>query len=131
MKTHDFYFDLPEELSVPIAQMQNGDSLYLCNDYVLTLQTLAGGDIGETIKQCTGLSEDVLTVIKTKKDNLERFDCAWSTLGEGTETVGRLAVLDDGCYHYVLSVMAPSEQTEDYAEIWQEIFESFALNTDQ
>lgn len=122
---------LPEEISTPVIQNEENGKLYLCEGYTLTLQTLEGGDINRTIKSCTGFSKDELTVLETTHDDVKRYDCVWTAIGEGADQVGRLAVLDDGAYHYVLTVMAQMDEAGELSDKWQEIFNSFALGTDQ
>ena len=43
------------------------------------------------------------------------------------EMVGRAAILDDGNYHYALSALAPAETAQQLEEIWEAIFQSFAI----
>ena len=119
---------LPEEASVTVMQSDDTGTLYLCDGYAVTVQTLASGDLDRTLRETTGFSRDALTVIETQPGSWKRYDCVWSAAGEGEDQVGRAAVLDDGDYHYVLSVMASFTQAGDLAEVWQEIFDSFSLD---
>lgn len=122
--------DLPKNLASAVIQSEENGTLYLCNGYTLTLQTLDGGDLNATVKECTGFSRDELTVIETAQDGVCRYDCVWTAVGEKADEVGRMAILDDGHYHYVLTVMASSEESADLQDVWHEIFDSFALSTD-
>ncbi len=123
--------ELPEALAAPLIKSEENGTLYLCEGYTLTLQALDGGDLNTTIKACTGFEKDALTVIETAQNEFSRYDCVWTMAGEKADEVGRLAILDDGNYHYVLTAMAPSESSADVQEVWYEIFDSFTLDTDQ
>ena len=118
-----------DELSAPVMSTQEGDRLYIGDDYEVSLQTLAGGDINETLKNCTGFDRSKLTVIETQKDGMKRYDCAWSATGEGTQYVARTTVLDDGNFHYVLTVTGCDG--EHVAEAWQQLADSFTVSIAQ
>ena len=48
----------PIEAAAPVLQNADAGQLYLCNGYTLTLQTLPGGDLDETMRQVTGFSKE-------------------------------------------------------------------------
>ena len=123
--------NLPENLASPVIESKENGTLYLCDSYTLTLQTLDGGDMNATLKECTGFSREELTVIETAQGSARRFDCVWTSVGEKADQVGRMAILDDGHYHYALTVMASSEKWADLQDVWYEIFDSFTISTDQ
>lgn len=119
---------LPDELSAPVMSTVEGDKLYIADHYEVTLQTLNGGDIDATLKSCTGFDSSNLTVVETVKDGLKRYDSAFTSLGEGAQTVGRLTVLDDGKYHYVLTVTADRAHGVEMTAAWQQLSDSFQVN---
>jgi len=41
--------------------------------------------------------------------------------------VGRAAILDDGSYHYVLSVLAEADRAGEFEQVFRALFESYAL----
>lgn len=116
---------LPEEAAAPVSVNASGDQLYVCDGYTITVQTLPGGDLEQTLRTVTGYGRAGLTIISQQQEGLKRYDMAWSSTGEGGDQVGRTAVLDDGIYHYVLSVMAPSENSGELEAVWQSLFRSF------
>lgn len=120
---------LTDELSAPVMSTQEGDRLYMADHYEVSLQTVAGGDLNATLKSCTGFDRSKLTVLETDKDGLKRYDCAFTALGEGTQNVGRLTVLDDGNYHYVLTVTADGVYAEEMSAAWQQLSDSFQIST--
>lgn len=122
---------LPEEAAVCVFEDAQTGSLYLCDGYNISLQTLQGGDLDRTLRTVTGYGREQLTLMQTKQENAKRYECVWSAAGEGEDQVGRAVILDDGSYHYVLTAMAGETHAGDLTETWQEIFSSFGLtNTD-
>lgn len=118
---------LPEEASVLTMQADNADRLYLCDGYTVTVQTLSSGDLARTMQEVTGFHVDQLKPVKTKTQDAERYDCVWIAAGEGGEQVGRAAVLDDGSFHYAVSVMADAAVSGELTNVWNELFSSVKL----
>ena len=121
---------LPEDAAVPTLISGDAGKLYLCNGYVLTVQTFTGGDLNKTLTQLTGFSRDSLQPVETVRGGVKRYDCAWTAAGEGEDQVGRAAILDDGTYHYAVTVMAGASKMRELSETWQNILDSFSLRTD-
>lgn len=126
-KPMQMILDMPQEAAQPTLQKETTEKLYHCDGYTLSLQTLAGGDLEKTLKTVTGRSREELTVIETRADHGSRYDCVWTAAGETGLQLGRACVLEDGNYHYVLSVMAPEEETGRLREVWQNLFETCRL----
>lgn len=120
-----------DAMAAPVMSTENSDRLYVSEDYVVTLQTVPGGNLDGTLRSCTGFGQDRLTVVETEKDGMKRYDCAWTAAGEGTQTVGRTTVLDDGYYHYVLTVSAPGSNSAVMTAAWQQLAESFKVSIAQ
>lgn len=121
---------LPAEEDATVLSADDGSKLYLCEDYVVTVQTLSGGDLERSVQAVTGFEKDSLTVIKTDRDGLVSYECAWCAAGEGTDQVCRTVILDDGTYHYAVTVMADYTQAGALNETWQAVLDSVALSTD-
>ena len=121
---------LPKEAASPVMEGESGAYFYDCGDYVLTTQTLQGGDLDGTLRQLTGFSGDDLAHMKTKQQGMDRYDCVWTAVGESGEQVCRAVVLDDGCYHYTVSVMADAESAGGLAQQWQQVLSSVKIKTD-
>lgn len=117
---------LPEEAAAPAMESEEGAQVYLCDGYELTVEILPAGDMDKTMRKLTGFSADELMLIRTG-NAVTRYDCVWSCQAEEGELVGRAAVLDDGSYHYALSVLAPAETAGDLESVWNEIFTVFSL----
>lgn len=119
-------FLLAEE-TVSLGSSGNGDTLYLCDDFCVMVQTFSAGDLDATIRSITGYEKDKLMVIERQEDGLGSYACVWTSAGEGGDQVGRLLILDDGNHHYTLSVMAAAEKAGQLHDTWQLLFDSFAI----
>ena len=118
---------LPEDAA---AQVIAGDAgtLYLCDGYEVTVQTLSGGDLQRTLRELTGYDQAHLTVLETPQTIGMRYDFVWSAAGEAGDMVARAAVLDDGNYHYCLTVMAAADVSGSLNDAWREIFGTYGLD---
>ena len=117
---------LPEEAASPTVE-SDSERLYLCEDYEITVQILDGGDLDQTVKTLSGYERDVLTVLSTHKDDLDSYMFVWACAGEESELVGRAMILDDGCYHYCVSVLGDASQAMENKVLWDDMFGSFTL----
>ena len=122
----EIYVALPEDTVLPAMESDVG-TVYFCKDYDIAVQTLEGGDFQDTLTQISGHSLEDLTIMETVESDYVRYDFAWSAAGELGQQVCRASVLDDGAYHYVLTVMGKADTAGEYGEIWNGIFESFRL----
>lgn len=113
--------------SVSIEQDSNADRIYLCDDFCVMVQTFSAGDLDATIRSVTGYNKDKLMVMEREADGVSCYECVWASAGEGGDQVGRMLLLDDGSYHYALSVMAPANKAGELAPTWQLLFDSFAI----
>ena len=122
---------LPEDAVVESMENDNAGVIYFCDGYTLTVQMAESGDLDRTLRQTTGFGRDQLTVMQTLQEDVKRYDCVWSAVGEGGDQIGRAAVLDDGGYHYVVTVMADASVAGELTPIWQDILGSAKIvNTD-
>lgn len=117
---------LPEETLLP-AMESDGRTLYLCKGYDVAVQTLESGNLDATVRQISGFGCDELTIIQTTMGECDCYEFVWTMATDFGEEVGRAMILDDGSYHYTLCAMSPAVRAEEYQEIWNGIFESFAL----
>lgn len=119
--------DIPQEATATVMQSDSAGTMYLCDDYTITLQTFTSGDLDKTLQSATGYGKDRLQIMQTRTDNAKRYLCAWTAAGEGQTQVGRTCVLDDGTYHYVLTVMADENRAGELTRTWQSLMESFRI----
>lgn len=123
----EMQLQMPQEAAVSVVNSDSGEKLYLCEGYVLTVQTLEGGNLEKTVQTLSGFSSDQLSLIETQGDHGKRYDWVWTAMGEGGQQIGRAAVLDDGSYHYCVSVMAQADTVSELQTQWNTLFGSFAL----
>jgi len=117
---------LPGETALPVIENDSG-RVYVCNDYEIVLQTLESGDLEKTLQILSGLSKENLTVMETVSDGVSRYEFVWASAGETGDQTGRGAILDDGNYHYCLSVLQNADSTEKSQINWDQVFSSFCL----
>lgn len=116
--------ELPGETALPAMENDNG-RIYICNDYTITIQTLEGGDLERTLQTMTGHKKEDMTVMETFQDDVERYEFVWASAGEGGDMVGRGVLLDDGNYHYSMTIQWKAEATEKTQVNWDQVFSSF------
>ena len=122
---------LPQELSAPVLQSEKAGELYICDDYSVTVQTVASGNLNETIRNATGMNRADLQIMQTQQDNIKRYQWVWATGGEKGTQVGRGCILDDGNYHYVLTAIADENAISRVQTSWKELFGSFRLTEER
>lgn len=124
---------VPRQVSVALPKdvqtiASDSGKLYLCDGYDVTVETFASGDLGGTVQQLTGFAPDALTMLQTAASDVDRYECVWTATGENGDTVGRAVVLDDGQYHYCVTVMSNADTAGEQAGAWQELLSSVKLN---
>lgn len=117
--------DLPEDGEQTIVEGASGN-LYLGSDYSIAIETLDAGDLDRTIYDLTGFHKSDLTVITTESEGVKRYEFVWAAAGETGEQLGHGVILDDGNYHYCMSVLRPSD-AEVSQIIWEDVYHSFSL----
>ena len=118
---------LPEEAAVPAMENESAGCIYLCDGYTVCVQTAAAGDLNRTFQENTGFTKDALTVIETQQQGITRYDCVWTAAGEGEEQICRGVILDDGSFHYVVTVMTNASDAERFAQQANAILDSVSL----
>lgn len=119
--------ELPPEAAAPASESENG-TIYICDGYEITLQTLPGGDLDATIRTVSGYGREDLTVVASQQGDIKRYDLVWACAGEEGARIGRGTVLDDGSCHYVLCVLADADRVQEYEEVWSALFSSYGLS---
>lgn len=117
---------LPEGAVAPVLD-SDSEQVYLCDDYELILETRTSGDLDGTLQALTGYSRDALTVLTTQWNDVARYDFVWTSAGENGDVLGRGVVLDDGQYHYCMSVLRDASDTKKSQIVWSDVFQSFTL----
>ena len=110
-----------------ILTASGSDMLYTCGEYTMSLQSLVSGDLTSTVRNLSGYDPSQLTILETVCTDHTRYEWVWTSAGETGDVVCRAAVLDDGNYHYCLTVSTDAEKAGDLTEAWNELFRSFCL----
>lgn len=123
----DISLSLPEGASAQAMLTESGDKLYFCDGYTATVQTVSRGDLDRTCRTLCGFGADSLDIVETSSGGWKRWDWVWTAVGEGGDTVGRAAVIDDGNYHYCVSVMSDTGAAGELEAEWTALFRSFSV----
>ena len=118
--------ELPEDAAAPAMEGMSG-KLYFCEDYYIAVETLASGNLDATLRTLTGFDREELSPVQTKRCGVPCYEAAWSAAGESGDEIGRVLVLDDGSFHYCVSVMASASDAAQCADAWTALLESVAL----
>lgn len=120
------YVELPGTAASPAVESDSG-RLYHCGEYDISVQILDGGDLNGTLQTITGYSLEDLTVMETVRESWDCYEFVFASAGETGDQVGHGMILDDGSYHYCLTVMGSSEVAEQNQVFWEQMFASFRL----
>ena len=118
--------DLPEDAAAPAMEGASG-TLYFCGDYDITVEVMPSGNLSNTLQILTGFEKDELDPLQTIRCGVSCYESAWSAAGEAGDHVGRVLIMDDGNFHYCVSVMASAEDAGNCSADWKEILDSVAL----
>ncbi len=117
--------ELPDGTAAPALE-RDGEQVYVCENHEIILETLSAGDLKGTIRSICGYDKEDLTVMETQWQDVTRYEFVWAAAGENGDRLGRAVILDDGQYHYCLSVLRDTEEKTDQT-VWNQMFASFAL----
>lgn len=118
---------LPVEAAA-VTMEGDGGTIYVCDHYCAMVQTFPSGDLDATLRKVTGYSRDQLPVIERQDGDMKRYECVWTAAGEGGDQVGRAVILEDGGYHYTLSLLTDADSVGELAGEWQNILASVRIN---
>lgn len=117
---------LPDNAVAPVLE-SDSEQVYFCEDYEIIIETMSSGDLNATIQAVSGYSKENLTVMETEQNGVKRYDFVWASAGENGDMLGRAVILDDGSYHYCMSVLRDAATTETSQVTWNNVFQSFTL----
>ena len=121
-------FDVPKDAAAETIQSDFG-RLYFCDGYEIMVQTFLSGDIQNTVRELTGYDRSALTVISSNRNGLKCYECVWTAAAEQGDSVGRVVILDDGSYHYCVSVMANENEAGALQETWRALLSSVTVQS--
>lgn len=118
---------LPEEVSISAMQNDIG-KLYLCDGYEIAIETMESGDMNRTIRTLTGHDKKDLTIMTTEENGIQRYEFVWASEEEQGDRLGQGVILDDGNYHYTMTVLRDAEPAQPSQIIWSQVFRSFQVS---
>ena len=118
---------LPPEASSQTMLGNDGDKLYFCDGYTVAVQIMSRGDLDRTCRQLCGFGADGVNILETSANGQRRYDWVWTAAGEGGDVVGRVVVIDDGKYHYCVSLQTQAQMAWELESAWSELLRSFAV----
>lgn len=118
---------LPEGAVAPVLESQ-AEQVYSAEDYEIIIETLSAGDLSATVRKMSGFDKEDLTVMETRTGEVSRYEFVWTAIGEHGERLGRGVVLDDGNYHYCMSVLRDAQTKKSTQIVWSDVFQSFEIS---
>ena len=118
--------DLPGDVLAPVLKTE-GEQVYLCQDYENIIETRSAGDLPATVEAISGFSPDEVTMVTSTQENQERHEFVWACVGEAGDRIGRAVILDDGSYHYCMSVLRDAKSQKVSQISWDDVFSSFRI----
>lgn len=119
--------ELPDSAAAPVMQGASG-KLYFCDGYEIMVETLNSGNIDATIQTLTGFTKEKIRSVETMRSGVSCYEGVWSSAGEAGDQIGRVMILDDGSYHYCISMMTAANDAAACAAEWQAILDSINLS---
>lgn len=104
------------------------NTLWLCDGYTACVTTREAGDMEATLRAVTGHEKEQLEVYSWEEDGIKRSECTWISAGEGGDQVARTVILDDGSYHYALTLQADAKSAGALRETWQQVMATVSLD---
>lgn len=119
---------VPEGAYVQTMVTGDDDKLYFCDGYTVAVQVLPRGDFNQTCAELCGFQKASLNILETSAGGQKRYDWIWTAAGEGGDTLGRAAVIDDGKYHYCVSLQADAAMAGELESQWSKLLGSFCVD---
>ena len=120
---------IPKDAVQAVMESADVGKIYLCDGYSIAVQTLPAGDLDSTLRAVCGFSREKLAPVCTKGSGFDKYECVWSCAGEAQDQIGRTCILDDGSYHYCVTLMADASQAGALANQWQSLIDSVSLDS--
>ena len=118
--------ELPDDVVAPVMD-STSEQVYLCSGYEIIIETKEGGDLNDTVQTICGYDKKDVTMMTTQDGDAQRHEFVWASAGEEGERIGRAVILDDGNYHYCMSILRDADTTEGSQIVWSNVFNSFHL----
>lgn len=119
---------VPEGAYVQTMITGGDDKLYFCDGYTVAVQILDRGNLDRTCAELCGFQKESLNILETSAEGQKRYDWIWTAVGEGGDTLGRASVIDDGKYHYCVSLQADAAMAGELESQWSKLLGSFCVD---
>ena len=120
--------NVPEGAYVQSMVTGGDDKIYFCDSYTLSVQVLDRGDLDRTCKTLCGFGVDGVNILETSINGQKRYHWVWTAAGEEGDCMGRTAVIDDGKYHYCVTLQSDAEMAGELEAQWSEVLNSFSVS---
>ncbi len=117
---------LPPDAAVPALESDT-QKIYVSQKYEISIETWSSGDLDATVQKLSGYGADQLTILETQWQDNSRYEFVWVSTGERGDRMGRGVILDDGNYHYCMSLLRDAAAAETSQINWGDVFRSFTL----
>ena len=128
MQPAQMRIELPNDTAVSVMKGDTG-TLYYGDHYAVSVETYPSGNISNTLYQITGHDMEELTVLELADDMGNSYRCGWSAAGEEGEQVGQCVVIDDGCYHYCLTIVTDADYAAELRPVIDMILNSYSFSS--
>lgn len=118
-------FWLPDGAALTVSE--GAGELYVCEDFTALVQVFSSGDLDATLRAVTGYGKERLELLSWETVQGQHWECAWACAGEAGDQIARTLILDDGNYHYTLTLQADAAKGGALALTWTDIFQTFEL----
>ena len=122
-------FWLPDGAALTVSE--GAGELYVCEDFTALVQVFSSGDLAATVRAVTGYEKEKLELLGWKTPQGQHWECAWASAGEAGDQIARTLILDDGNYHYTLTLQAEAAKGGELALTWNDIFQTFELGKEE
>jgi len=119
-------FEVPKDENITVMNTDKG-VLYLGENYDISLQICPSGNLDQTMRAVTGYSRKQLAITELSEKNVDRYVCAWSAVSDEGELVGRCTILDDGRFHYCLTVLVKADMAGELRNTVDAVFADYSL----
>ncbi len=116
----ELFFLVPADGTVMTCS-QPGEELYLWEGCTLSVRRRTAGDLDATLREVTGYGREALSPLQWEENGLDYTACAYVCAGEGGDRLGRTLVLDDGAWHYCLTLLVEADRAEEYSSLWENL----------
>lgn len=119
--------DLPGDALAPVLETA-GEQVYLSQDYEIIIETVNAGNLAQTVEALSGFPLEELTLVQTEMNGIRRHEFVWASAGERGDRLGRAVILDDGDFHYCMSVLRDTQEVSQIS--WEDVFSSFRIGSE-